>query len=152
MRGVELYQQSNYANAWLEFTSAYQLVPLTALLNNMARCEVKIGRPAEALVHFKNYIAATPTDPDAEYIRQEIARLDAELGRRAAPSRQAAGDSDAAVSTAASPTAIHGPRRTELLIKDFTAMPHVLRTGRASGRSAIKHPLRQQVWRGNPSP
>ena len=96
MRGVELYQQSNYANAWLEFTSAYQLVPLTALLNNMARCEVKIGRPAEALVHFKNYIAATPNDPDAEYIRQEIARLDAELGRRAAPSRQAAGDSDAA--------------------------------------------------------
>jgi tetratricopeptide (TPR) repeat protein len=87
-RGVELYQQGNYANAWLEFTSAYQLVPRTALLNNMARCEVKISRPAEALQHFKDYLAASPDDPDAEYIRQEIARLEGELGRRATVAKQ----------------------------------------------------------------
>lgn len=87
-RGVELYQQGNYANAWLEFTSAYQLVPRTALLNNMARCEVKISRPAEALQHFKDYLASSPDDPDAEYIRQEIARLEGELGRRATVAKQ----------------------------------------------------------------
>lgn len=86
-RAVEQYLQGNYANAWLEFSSAYQITPLTALLNNMARCEVKIGRPLEALQHFRRYLAATPDDPDAEYIRQEIARLEAELGRRAAPSQ-----------------------------------------------------------------
>ncbi len=85
IRGVDLYLQANYANAWLEFSSAYQIKPLIALLNNMARCEVKIGRPGEALQHFRRYIAATPDDPDAEYIKQEIARLEAELGRRAAP-------------------------------------------------------------------
>ena len=85
MRGVELYTQGSYANAWLEFTSAYQLVPKTALLNNMARCEVRIGRPVEALQHFKRYIAANPDDPDGTYIRQEIARLEGEVGRRSGP-------------------------------------------------------------------
>lgn len=95
-RGVELYQQANYANAWLEFTSAYQLVPRTALLNNMARCEVKIGRPAEALQHFKDYLASSPDDPDAEYIRQEIARLEGELGRRATTAQKATVEQQAA--------------------------------------------------------
>ena len=84
---MEQYLQGNYANAWLEFSSAYQITPLTALLNNMARCEVKIGRPLEALQHFRRFIAATPDDPDADYIKSEIARLEAELGRRAAPSQ-----------------------------------------------------------------
>lgn len=86
-RAVEQYQQGNYANAWLEFSSAYQITPLSALLNNMARCEVKIGRPVEALQHFRRFLAATPDDPDADYIKQEIARLEAELGRRAASSQ-----------------------------------------------------------------
>ncbi|HNF96012.1 MAG TPA: tetratricopeptide repeat protein [Pseudomonadota bacterium] len=85
MRGVDLYTQGSYASAWLEFTSAYQLVPKTALLNNMARCEVRIGRPVEALQHFKRYIAANPDDPDGTYIRQEIARLEGEVGRRNSP-------------------------------------------------------------------
>lgn len=80
-----MYTQGSYANAWLEFTSAYQLVPKTALLNNMARCEVRIGRPVEALQHFKRYIAANPDDPDGLYIRQEIARLEGEVGRRNSP-------------------------------------------------------------------
>lgn len=82
MRGVDLYTQGSYASAWLEFTSAYQLVPKTALLNNMARCEVRIGRPVEALQHFKRYIAVNPDDSDGVYIRQEIARLEGEIGRR----------------------------------------------------------------------
>ncbi len=90
MRGVDLYTQGSYANAWLEFTSAYQLVPKTGMLNNMARCEVRIGRPVEALQHFKRYIAANPDDPDGTYIRQEIARLEGEVGRRVSPT-----DSDA---------------------------------------------------------
>lgn len=98
-RAVEQYLQGNYANAWLEFSSAYQITPLTALLNNMARCEVKIGRPVEALQHFRRYLAATPDDPDADYIRQEIARLEAELGRRAAPSQTDALTDKAPVTT-----------------------------------------------------
>lgn len=101
MRGVELYTQGSYANAWLEFTSAYQLVPKTALLNNMARCEVRIGRPVEALQHFKRYIAVNPDDPDGTYIRQEIARLEGEVGRRgsAVESESRAGASDVVATT-----------------------------------------------------
>lgn len=83
MRGVDLYSQGNYPNAWLEFSAAYQIVPLIDLLNNMARCEVRMGRPRDALDHFKRFIAARPNDPDSEYINQEIARLEGELGRRA---------------------------------------------------------------------
>jgi len=83
MRGVDLYTQGNYPNAWLEFSAAYQIVPLIDLLNNMARCEVRMGRPRDALDHFKRFIAARPNDPDSEYINQEIARLEGELGRKA---------------------------------------------------------------------
>jgi tetratricopeptide (TPR) repeat protein len=83
MRGVDLYSQGNYPNAWLEFSAAYQIVPLIDLLNNMARCEVRMGRPRDALDHFKRFIAARPNDQDAEYINQEIARLEGEMGRRA---------------------------------------------------------------------
>ncbi|MBL9007395.1 MAG: hypothetical protein JNJ46_24270 [Myxococcales bacterium] len=82
MRGVDLYTQGNYPNAWLEFSAAYQIVPLVDLLNNMARCEVRMGRPRDALDHFKRFIAARPNDQDAEYINQEIARLEGELGRK----------------------------------------------------------------------
>lgn len=85
MRGVDLYTQGNYPNAWLEFSAAYQIVPLVDLLNNMARCEVRMGRPRDALDHFKRFIASRPNDPDSEYINQEIARLEGELGRKATP-------------------------------------------------------------------
>lgn len=80
-RGVELYTQGDFPNAWLEFNSAYQIVPLPDLLNNVARCEVRMGRPQQALEHFQRFLAARPSDPDSEYIRQEIARLEGELGR-----------------------------------------------------------------------
>jgi len=81
-RGVDLYSQGSYAQAWLEFSSAYQLIPKTLLLNNMARCEARIGRPVEALQHYKQFIAAHPDDSDAPNIRQEIARLEGEIARR----------------------------------------------------------------------
>lgn len=84
-RGVELYMNSDFGNAWLEFQSAYQIFPLVELLNNIARCEVRMGRLREALEHFQRFIAARPDDPDAEYIRQEIARIEDELGRAKAP-------------------------------------------------------------------
>lgn len=84
-RGVELYMNGDFGNAWLEFQSAYQIFPLVELLNNIARCEVRMGRQREALEHFQRFIAARPDDPDAEYIRQEIARIEDELGRAKAP-------------------------------------------------------------------
>jgi tetratricopeptide (TPR) repeat protein len=84
-RGVELYSSGDFPNAWLEFNSAYQLVPLIDLLNNLARCEVRMGRQRDALEHFKRFIVARPSDPDSENIRVEVARLEGEVGRTASP-------------------------------------------------------------------
>jgi hypothetical protein len=83
-RGVELYTYGDFPNAWLEFNSAYQVVPLVDLLNNLARCEVRMGRQRDALEHFRSFITARPNDQDSEYIRQEIARLEGEVGRTTA--------------------------------------------------------------------
>lgn len=90
-RGVDLYTSGDFPNAWLEFNSAYQIVPLVDLLNNLARCEVRMGRLRDALDHFQRFISSRPNDPDGEYIRQEIARLEGELGRKdpiAAPAKE----------------------------------------------------------------
>lgn len=89
-KGVELYTQGNYPNAWLEFHSAYQVYPIVDLLNNLARCEVHMGRRREALEHYRQFIAARPTDQDADAIRQEIASLESELAREAGAGNQRA--------------------------------------------------------------
>lgn len=81
-KGATLYRQNDFAAAWLEFTSAYQLLPKPELLFNMARCEVKLDRPKEALTHFREYLAAIPNDPDAEGIRGEMAALQADVERQ----------------------------------------------------------------------
>lgn len=99
-RGVELYTQGDFPNAWLEFNSAYQIVPLVDLLNNMARCEVRMGRPRQALDHFQQFIVARPNDQDSEYIRQEIARLEGEVGRVANPNSAASAEPVAAAPAA----------------------------------------------------
>ena len=74
-RGATLFRQQDWARAWLEFTTAYQLLPRPELLFNMARCEVKLGRPAEALAHFEAYLEAIPGDPDAAGLRKEMEGL-----------------------------------------------------------------------------
>lgn len=81
-KGALLYKQGDYAGAWLEFTTAYQLIPRPELLFNMARCEVKLGRPAEALMHFRGYLEAIPGDPDADGIRKEMEVLQGEVERQ----------------------------------------------------------------------
>lgn len=105
-KGATLFRQQDYAGAWLEFTSAYQLLPRAELLFNMARCEVKLGRPADALAHFKAYLEAFPNDPDANGIRKEMEGLRIEVSdieKREAARQQAQGP--------AQRTAEPGPKR-----------------------------------------
>lgn len=80
-RGAALFQERNYAGAWLEFTSAYRLSNKPQLLYNMAKCERKLGREREALDHLRTYLKAVPNDPDAPLIRQELAELEAQVER-----------------------------------------------------------------------
>lgn len=79
MRGAALYQERNYGGAWLEFTSAYELSKKPKLLYNMARCERRLGRQAQARAHLQEYLRAEPNDPDRAAIENELRELSADL-------------------------------------------------------------------------
>lgn len=97
-KGATYYREGDYARAWLEFTSAHQLLPRVQFYFNMARCEVKLGRRKDALEHFRLYLEGVPGDPDAASIRAEMAELRETVAReeqeqeakRAALARQSA--------------------------------------------------------------
>lgn len=81
-KGQGYYSVGNYGAAWVEFTSAYHMVELPDLLFNIARCEAKLGRRAEAAKHFRQFLQAKPNDPEAENIRRQIDALE---GKAASP-------------------------------------------------------------------
>lgn len=76
VKGQALYGQAKYEAALASFSSAYELVQLPDLLFNMARCEAKIGRNAEAAKHYREFLQRSPNDPEAPKIQAEITRLD----------------------------------------------------------------------------
>lgn len=75
-KGQAYYSEGRYSAAWVEFQSAYQIVKLPDLLFNIARCEVKMGKAADAARHFREFLAAKPEDPEAENIRRQIQDLE----------------------------------------------------------------------------
>jgi tetratricopeptide (TPR) repeat protein len=83
--GQALYAQGRYEAAWLEFSSAYQMVQLPDLLFNMARCEAKLGRNADAAKHYREFLKQSPSDPEAPKIEAEIARLEGRSPEPVAP-------------------------------------------------------------------
>ncbi|MFO0576743.1 MAG: tetratricopeptide repeat protein [Polyangia bacterium] len=89
--GQALYAQGKYEAAWLEFSSAYEMVPLPDLLFNMARCEAKLGRNADAARHYREFLKQSPSDPEAAKIQAEIARLEGAPSEPAAPAAPASG-------------------------------------------------------------
>ena len=81
-KGQAYFKAGKYQAAWVEFSSAYQIVEMPDLLFNIARCEAKMGRPADAAKHFRQFLAAKPDDPEADNIRRQIDELE---GRVANP-------------------------------------------------------------------
>lgn len=75
-KGQSYYKQGKYQAAWVEFSSAFQIVELPDLLFNIARCEVRMGRRADAAKHFRQFLVARPNDPEADNIRRQIAELE----------------------------------------------------------------------------
>jgi tetratricopeptide (TPR) repeat protein len=92
-KGQSLYAEGNYEAAWFEFSSAYEMVKLPDLLFNIARCEAKIGRNADAAKHYREFLQQSPNDPEAERIRGEIARLETPVPKPAPKRFVGAGDS-----------------------------------------------------------
>jgi len=81
MRGQDLYQEGKYEAAWIEFSSAYEIAPLPDLVFNMARCEVRMNRIKDAIGHYREFLRMRPDDPESDRIRDEIVRLEQQLGR-----------------------------------------------------------------------
>jgi len=75
-RGKTLFIEGKYDAAWVEFSSAYQIVELPDLLFNLARAEERMNRPADAAKHYREFLTKSPDDPDAARIRGNIALLE----------------------------------------------------------------------------
>ena len=75
-KGQAYYSAGKYQAAWVEFSSAFQIVELPDLLFNIARCEAKMGRKDDAARHFRQFLAANPSDPEADNIRKQIDELE----------------------------------------------------------------------------
>lgn len=84
--GVKHYDAREYDKARLAFLQAYLLKPHPTVLLNLAQCELRSGRPAEAAEHFAKYIREN-TNADAlgharagfEDARQRVAELNVEV-------------------------------------------------------------------------
>jgi len=84
-KGQAYYNAGKYQAAWVEFSSAFQIVELPDLLFNIARCEAKMGRKADAARHYRQFLAAKPDDPEAPNIRKQIDELEGRTPPVAAP-------------------------------------------------------------------
>ncbi len=88
-KGEAYYKAGKFQAAWVEFSSAFQIVEMPDLLFNIARCEAKMGRTADAAKHFRQFLAAKPDDPDANNIRKQIDMLEGRTTTAAATENSA---------------------------------------------------------------
>lgn len=66
-----------------ELLEAYSIRPHPNVLFNIARAYEQAGRPGDALVFYRRYLDAKP--PDAEAVRETVARLEAQQPKAAEP-------------------------------------------------------------------
>jgi tetratricopeptide (TPR) repeat protein len=74
-QGQELYRTGDFANALLAFENAEAAQSSPAAEYNIGRCHERLGQPAEAVVAYERYLAATPTGPDHEALVEHVAEL-----------------------------------------------------------------------------
>lgn len=75
--GVEAYEAGLYELSIAYFEQADRLVPSAALAFNIARAYEKLGRPADALEKYREYLRRAPDSPNAPLARSHVARLEA---------------------------------------------------------------------------
>ena len=69
--GVTAYTRGRWAAALDEFQSAYRLAPHPSVRVNMANCYAHLDRPSEAIFHFEQFLAESPTATDAQISQVE---------------------------------------------------------------------------------
>ena len=100
-RGQGLYAVGNYQEAARVFEQGYREHPYSAFLFNAGVAYQKLGDNEHALTNFREYLRVDPSAPDAEKVRERIAKLEAEKsapkGTPAKPGKRAAEDMKALV-------------------------------------------------------
>jgi tetratricopeptide (TPR) repeat protein len=75
---TRLYDVHDYAKALEEYKAAYLAKPDPAFLFNMGQCYKKLGRPAEALGFYRDYLKKAPAgDPYRASIEARVRELEA---------------------------------------------------------------------------
>ncbi len=80
--GVAAYNGRRWAAALEEFQSAYRLAPHPSVRVNMANCYANLDRPTDALFHFEQFLAESPSAPEAQVteVESQINQLRTRVG------------------------------------------------------------------------
>lgn len=76
--GLGLFVAGKATEAAKEFEAGYAEYPYSAFLFNAGVCYEKLGKSAEALAKYKQYLEVDPNAPDKADVQRRIARLEAE--------------------------------------------------------------------------
>jgi hypothetical protein len=80
--GRGLYRVGNYSDALREFSAGYELVRLPLFLIDIAQCQRRLHKSAEALAAYRQYLAVSaPRDAMRPQVEATVAELTAELER-----------------------------------------------------------------------
>jgi len=77
--GRRHFELTEYDAALVDFKEGYRLKDDPVFLYNIALCHRLLGRKAEALQFFKNYLNRRPDAPNRDDLERKIAALDGEI-------------------------------------------------------------------------
>ena len=89
--GAQLYKTSNYQQALIEFSKAYELSKKPALLFNIARCHEVMANLEEAVKFYRHYLEQVPTAPNRSLVESRLRNLQNVLAARRAKDKPAPG-------------------------------------------------------------
>lgn len=87
--GAQLYKTSNYRQALVEFSKAYQLSKKPGLQFNIARCHEVMANLEEAVKYYRMYLAQVPRAPNRALVETRLANLEKVLSERKARAKPA---------------------------------------------------------------
>jgi tetratricopeptide (TPR) repeat protein len=77
--GSALYRKGRFEEALRFYERAHALFPGPKTVFNLAQASRRLGRTAVALRYYRKYLQLSPDAPNADEVRQRIARLEAEV-------------------------------------------------------------------------
>ena len=87
--GAQLYKTSNYRQALVEFSKAYELSKKPGLLFNIARCHEVMANLELAVKYYKQYLAEVPKAPKRSLVETRLANLERNLAEGKAKAKSA---------------------------------------------------------------